>query len=121
MKKSLLSLLLICSVSLAAFADLRQGALPGEFYVSPTKKVHFSSGNFQSCRNGNRLAEHQYDFIGASNRKSLPVGVTTAILTSSDGDKVTGHTLQNSLIMQITPNGANTRFPMRTITRIGGH
>lgn len=69
MKKSLLSLLLICSVSLMAFADLRKGALPGEFYVSPTKKVHFSSGNFQSCRNGNRLAEHQYDFIGASNKK----------------------------------------------------
>ena len=69
MRKNLFLLLLICSVSLSAFADLREGALPGEFYVSPTKKVHFSSGNFQSCRNGNRLAEHQYDFIGASNRK----------------------------------------------------
>ncbi len=51
------------------FADLREGVLPGEFHVSPTKKVHFSSGNFQSCRNGNRLAEHQYDFVGASNKK----------------------------------------------------
>ncbi len=62
-------MLLLCSVSISSFADLRKGALPGEFYVSPTKKVHFSSGNFQSCRNGNRLAEHQYDFIGASNSK----------------------------------------------------
>ena len=64
-----MSLLLVCSVSISSFADWRKGVLPGEFYVSATKKVHFSSGNFQSCRNGNHLAEHQYDFIGASNRK----------------------------------------------------
>ena len=70
MKKSLLSLLLICSVSLAAFADLCKGALPGEFKVSPTKTVHFSSGNYQCTARGfsHRFAEHQYDIIGGSNK-----------------------------------------------------
>lgn len=70
MKKSLLSLLLICSVSLMAFADLRQGALLGEFKVSPTKTVHFSSGNYQCTARGfsHRFAEHQYDIIGGSNK-----------------------------------------------------
>ena len=70
MKKSLLSLLLICSVSLMAFADLRQGALPGEFKVSPTKTVHFSSGNYQCTARGfsHRFAEHQYDIIDGSNK-----------------------------------------------------
>jgi len=61
MKKILLSLLLVCGVSVFSFADLRKGALPGEFYVSPTTKVHFASGNFHSGSYANRLAEHQYD------------------------------------------------------------
>ena len=69
MKKILLSLLLVCGVSVFSFADLRKGALPGEFYVSPTTKVHFASGNFQSGSYANRLAEHQYDYVGASNRR----------------------------------------------------
>ena len=69
MKKNVFLLLLACSVSVLAFADLRKGVLPGEFYVSPTKKVHFSSGNFQSGSYANRLAEHQYDYIAGSNSK----------------------------------------------------
>lgn len=68
MKKKVLSLLLICSVSLAAFADLCKGALPVEFNVSSTKKVRFAQGNVQSGRSGTRFAEHQYDFIGAANK-----------------------------------------------------
>ena len=70
MKKTLLSLLLICSVSLTALADLRQGALPGEFKVSPTKTVHFSSGNYQCTARGfsHRFATNQYDIIGGSNK-----------------------------------------------------
>lgn len=68
--KKLFSLLLICSVSLTALADLRQGALPGEFKVSPTKTVHFSSGNYQCTARGfsHRFAEHQYDIIAGSNK-----------------------------------------------------
>lgn len=70
MKKNLLSLLLISSVSLTALADLRQGALPGEFKVSPTKTVHFSSGNYQCTARGfsHRFATNQYDIIGGSNK-----------------------------------------------------
>lgn len=69
MQKNLFSLLLICSVSLMAFADLREGVLPAEFNVSPTKKVRFAQGNVQSGRSGFiRFAEHQYDFVGAANR-----------------------------------------------------
>ncbi len=68
MQKKLFSILLICSVSLMAFADLRQGVLPAEFSVSSTKKVRFAQGNVQSGRSGTRFAEHQYDFIGAANK-----------------------------------------------------
>lgn len=70
MKQKLLSLLLICSISLTAFADLRQGVLPGEFKVSPTKTVHFSSGNYQCTARGfsHRFATNQYDIIAGSNK-----------------------------------------------------
>ena len=54
------------------------GALPGEFSISATKKVHFSSGNLQynaalgthQCADGTtqqgtwRFAENQWDFVG---------------------------------------------------------
>ena len=68
--KKVLSLLLICSVSVAVFGDLRKGALPGEFKVSPTKTVHFSSGNYQCTARGfsHRFATHQYDIIAGSNK-----------------------------------------------------
>lgn len=67
--KKIFTLLLICSVSLLSFADLRQGVLPGEFKVSPTKTVHFSKGNYQCGYNGNRFAEQQYYYIGAGNNR----------------------------------------------------
>lgn len=68
--KKVLSLLLICSVSVAVLGDLRKGALPGEFKVSPTKTVHFSSGNYQCTARGfsHRFATNQYDIIGGSNK-----------------------------------------------------
>jgi hypothetical protein len=79
MKKILLSLLLVCSVSISSFADLRKGALPGEFKVSPTKTVHFSSGNYQCTARGfsHRFAEHQYDIIAGSNKNISSLYVYT--------------------------------------------
>ena len=58
--------------------DVPEGALPGEFSVSPTKKVRFSKGNLQynaalgthQCADGTtkqgtwRFAEHQWDYVG---------------------------------------------------------
>lgn len=46
-----------------------EGALAGEFSVSPTKKVRFSKGNLQYQPSSNtwRFAENQYDFIGLDN------------------------------------------------------
>ena len=58
--------------------QLPEGALPGEFSVSPTKKVRFSKGNLQynaalgshQCADGTtqqgtwRFAEHQWDYVG---------------------------------------------------------
>lgn len=40
--------------------------VPGEFYVSQTKKVRFSKGNlqYQASTNTWRFADHQYDFVG---------------------------------------------------------
>ena len=43
-----------------------EGALSGEFSISPTQKIHFSGGNLQYNTNTEiwRFAEHQYDMIG---------------------------------------------------------
>ena len=60
---------------------IHNGALPGEFSVSPTKKVRFSRGNLQynaalgthQCADGKtlqgtwRFAEHQWDYVGSAN------------------------------------------------------
>lgn len=60
------------------YTCLPEGALPGEFSVSPTKKVRFSKGNLQynaalgnhQCADGTtkqgtwRFAEHQWDYVG---------------------------------------------------------
>ena len=42
------------------------GALPGEFSISDTKKVKFSQGNlqYQASTGIWRFAEHQYDYVG---------------------------------------------------------
>ncbi|MBP5364521.1 MAG: hypothetical protein J6Y82_01170 [Bacteroidales bacterium] len=58
-----------------------EGAINGIFSISPTKKVYFSKGNLQFCRNKGshmtadnkllkgtwRFAENQYDYIGIIN------------------------------------------------------
>lgn len=46
-----------------------KGALSGEFFVSPTKKVCFSKGNLQYRASDGiwRFAENQYDYIGNNN------------------------------------------------------
>ena len=51
------------------YVCLPEGALPGEFSVSPTKKVRFSKGNLQYNRVSNTwiFAENQYDFLGKNN------------------------------------------------------
>ena len=59
---------------------IHNGALPGEFSVSPTKRVRFSKGNLQynaalgthQCADGKtlqgtwRFAEHQWDYVGSA-------------------------------------------------------
>ena len=47
---------------------IREGALPGEFSVSATSKVHFSQGNLQYNRTSKiwRFAESQYSRVSAS-------------------------------------------------------
>ena len=49
--------------------DLPDGALPGEFSVSATKKVRFSKGNlqYQASTDTWRFAEHQLDTVGVIN------------------------------------------------------
>ena len=48
---------------------IHNGALSGEFSVSPTKRVRFSRGNlqYQASTDTWRFAENQYDFIGKNN------------------------------------------------------
>ena len=66
------------SITVKMDNNLPQGALPGGFSVSPTKKVRFSKGNLQynaalgthQCADGDtkqgtwRFAEHQWDYVG---------------------------------------------------------
>ena len=56
------------------YVCLPEGAIPGEFSVSPTKKVFFSNGNLQYRASTDtwRFAEHQYDTIGAANQNASP-------------------------------------------------
>ncbi len=76
--KIILILLSPLGVSLGTYAGV-QGALPGEFSVSSTLKVHFSQGNFQyqpsthKCRFGG----NQYDMIGSAN-SNLDVNTTSS-------------------------------------------
>lgn len=78
MKKTI-SIILLLASCVAVYAT--QGALPGVFSVSATKKVQFSQGNLQFnvasgshlCADGNtkagtwRFASNQYDVIGSNN------------------------------------------------------
>lgn len=49
-----------------------EGALPGVFSLSPTRKVHFSKGNmqYQTTTKTWRFAEHQWDYIGIDKQGS---------------------------------------------------
>ena len=64
------------------------GALSGEFSISDTKKINFSSGNLQATWNGTswnwHFAEHQWDFIG---------GIPDS--NSGNAQEVTGNNLIN--------------------------
>ncbi len=63
--KKLFTILLFIMTGLVAFAQ-SEGALPGLFSVSATKKVYFSKGNlqYQASTKTWRFAEHQYDYVG---------------------------------------------------------
>jgi len=52
------------------FHDVEEGMLPGEFSVSPSKKVCFSKGNlqFNAVKNQWRFADKQYIYMDYSNR-----------------------------------------------------
>ncbi len=51
------------------------GALPGEFSVSSTKKIKFSQGNLQYQASAGiwRFAERQYDYVGDADRGNVYV------------------------------------------------
>ena len=68
----LISILCISIGELFANTSKIDGALPGEFFVSPTQKVYFSKGNLQYlASNGTwRFAENQYDYIGSNNKNA---------------------------------------------------
>ena len=68
----LISILCISIGELSANTSKIDGALPGEFFVSPTQKVYFSKGNLQYlASNGTwRFAENQYDYIGSNNKNA---------------------------------------------------
>lgn len=56
------------TVYITKYTCLPEGALPGKFSVSPTKKVYFSKGNLQYKASTNtwRFAEKQWDYVGDS-------------------------------------------------------
>ena len=80
---------------------IHNGALPGEFSVSPTKRVRFSRGNLQynaalgthQCADGKtlqgtwRFAEHQYDILGMaqSNKSATYDGWVAAFSWGTSG------------------------------------
>ena len=71
--------------------DGQDGALPGVFSVSETRKVHFSQGNlqYQASTNTWRFAERQWDYVGTHTPDTLGnmggtiVGSDNAYISSS--------------------------------------
>lgn len=63
--------------------DISEGALPGLFSVSATKKVYFSKGNlqYQASTGTWRFAEHQWDYVGCQSEGGGTV-------SGSDNDNV---------------------------------
>ncbi|MBP5365508.1 MAG: hypothetical protein J6Y82_06255, partial [Bacteroidales bacterium] len=68
MKKTLTALL--CAANVVAASAATEGALEGQFSVSPTKKIVFSKGNlqYQASTKTWRFAEKQYDIAEYANR-----------------------------------------------------
>lgn len=66
--KRIVTLLLLTTSFLVAYAT--EGALPGAFSVSATKKVYFAKGNlqYQASTQTWRFATNQYDYIGTNNK-----------------------------------------------------
>lgn len=86
MRKSILSLALVMCAAMFVFQSCEKevqepGTLKGEFSVSPTQKVKFSSGNLQYniATKIWKFADNQWDALGSQNNQLI-----------SDGDKYTG-------------------------------
>lgn len=64
--KRFISILVCAAAVLSVYASFPEGALPGIFSVSPTKKVYFSKGNAQynDHTRWGQFAEHPWDFVG---------------------------------------------------------
>lgn len=77
---SLLALLLI-AVLTSCTSDVE---IKGKFSVNSTQQVYFSKGNlqYQASTKTWRFAEHQWDFIGSSNKIFLPISARNHYLCS---------------------------------------
>lgn len=76
--KKLIFLLIAFVASIEIIHASVQGALPGAFSVSATKKVYFSQGNlqYQASTNTWRFASTQYTRIGASGNNQISATYT---------------------------------------------
>lgn len=73
MKQKIFTLFFALAVSIGTINAAVQGALPGAFSVSATKKVYFSKGNlqYQASTNTWRFAEQQYTRIGVNGNNNI--------------------------------------------------
>lgn len=94
-----------------------KGALPGEFSVSATQKVHFSQGNLQYVGTW-QFAEHQWDYFGdtqSDNHRDLfgyGTGDAPNKVSNDNGDYATFTDWGTNAIT----NGGNTANAWRTLT-----
>ena len=80
--------LFIAAICCAVMMSATEGALPGEFSVSATKKVHFSKGNLQATTDDTgkswtwSFATNQWDYVGS---KAANTAVKSYARTSANG------------------------------------
>ena len=103
-----------------------EGAIPGIFSVSETKKVYFSKGNLQYSACGWKFAEHQWDTIGAGNANiETELGAPIDLFGWGTGDRpYLTSTLSSDYAdayvdWGVNPiiNGGNTSNMWRTLTK----
>lgn len=106
---------------------IHNGALPGAFSVSPTKKVRFSRGNlqYQASTDTWRFAEKQYDIIGSDNSNiSSSYSGWIDLFGWGTGNNPTesseNHNMYNSFTdwgVNAISNGGNAANLWRTLTK----